>query len=222
MDKQGRIGIQASLREYAGLDRDVVVIGVMDRIEIWDPAKWREYSAGAQASSPSSTSSPTPAAELAPPAPHEQQHDTTAQRSAGTGLRARSRAIWDTFPVPDGAPHLGHLPRFQMALPRERAGTWSGGSPSFSTGAPQSAAAVTSRAVPRGREPAGRAEGRGRSDEHRARGGHAAGGRVGGPAAPGPPPAREAATVMAFSAATSVGGRRGVPAPRSSGATGLT
>ena len=27
----------------------MVVIGVMDRIEIWDPARWREYSAGAQA-----------------------------------------------------------------------------------------------------------------------------------------------------------------------------
>jgi MraZ protein len=49
LDKQGRIGIQASLREYAGLDRDVVVIGVMDRIEIWDPSRWQEYSTGAQA-----------------------------------------------------------------------------------------------------------------------------------------------------------------------------
>jgi MraZ protein len=48
LDKQGRIGIPANLREYAGLDKDVVVIGVMDRIEIWDPAKWGDYSAGAQ------------------------------------------------------------------------------------------------------------------------------------------------------------------------------
>lgn len=48
-DKQGRISIPAPLREYAALERDVVVIGVMDRIEIWDPARWREYSAGAQA-----------------------------------------------------------------------------------------------------------------------------------------------------------------------------
>ena len=48
-DKQGRIGVPAHLREYAGLERDVVVIGVMDRIEIWDPARWREYSTGAQA-----------------------------------------------------------------------------------------------------------------------------------------------------------------------------
>jgi MraZ protein len=48
-DKQGRIGIPAVLRQYAGLDRDVVVIGVMDRLEIWDPVRWRDYSAGAQA-----------------------------------------------------------------------------------------------------------------------------------------------------------------------------
>jgi len=49
LDKQGRIGIPAPLREYAGLDRDVVVIGVMDRIEMWNPDRWHEYSAGAQA-----------------------------------------------------------------------------------------------------------------------------------------------------------------------------
>lgn len=48
-DKQGRIGISASLRSYASLQRDVVVVGVMDRIEIWDPERWAEYSAEATA-----------------------------------------------------------------------------------------------------------------------------------------------------------------------------
>ncbi len=42
-DKQGRVGIPSPLREYAELDRDVVVIGVRDRLEIWNPAKWLEY-----------------------------------------------------------------------------------------------------------------------------------------------------------------------------------
>ena len=46
-DKQGRIGIPAHLREYAGLERDVVVIGVMDKVEIWNPARWEEFPAGA-------------------------------------------------------------------------------------------------------------------------------------------------------------------------------
>ena len=60
LDKQGRIGIPAPLREYAALERDVVVIGVMDRIEIWDPARWQEYSAGAQAKFAELDEQPTP------------------------------------------------------------------------------------------------------------------------------------------------------------------
>jgi MraZ protein len=42
-DKQGRIGIPAHLRDYAALERDVVVIGVRDRLEIWNPDRWREF-----------------------------------------------------------------------------------------------------------------------------------------------------------------------------------
>lgn len=43
-DKQGRILIPASLREYAGLEREVVVIGVITRAEIWSKSRWEEYS----------------------------------------------------------------------------------------------------------------------------------------------------------------------------------
>ena len=43
LDKQGRIGIPAHLRDYAALERDVVVIGVRDRLEIWNPDRWREF-----------------------------------------------------------------------------------------------------------------------------------------------------------------------------------
>ena len=41
VDKQGRIGIPQDLREYAGIDREVVVIGALDHGEIWSPDRWR-------------------------------------------------------------------------------------------------------------------------------------------------------------------------------------
>lgn len=43
VDKQGRILIPANLREYAGLEKDVYVIGVSSRVEIWDKKKWEDY-----------------------------------------------------------------------------------------------------------------------------------------------------------------------------------
>ncbi|GGE61656.1 division/cell wall cluster transcriptional repressor MraZ [Nesterenkonia cremea] len=42
-DKQGRVTIPPGLREYAGLDREVTVIGAGDRAEIWDTAAWNAY-----------------------------------------------------------------------------------------------------------------------------------------------------------------------------------
>ncbi|NLE96974.1 MAG: division/cell wall cluster transcriptional repressor MraZ [Propionibacterium sp.] len=48
-DKQGRITIPPVLRRYAGLDRDVVVIGAGTRAEIWDEAAWAEYSEASEA-----------------------------------------------------------------------------------------------------------------------------------------------------------------------------
>lgn len=41
-DKQGRILIPAHLREYAGLDKDVMVIGAVNRAEIWDKDRWNK------------------------------------------------------------------------------------------------------------------------------------------------------------------------------------
>lgn len=42
-DKQGRITIPGPLRSYAGLDREVTVIGAGTRAEIWDAEAWNAY-----------------------------------------------------------------------------------------------------------------------------------------------------------------------------------
>lgn len=43
LDKQGRVTIPPSLRDYAGLQRDCVVIGANTRLEIWDAVSWSSY-----------------------------------------------------------------------------------------------------------------------------------------------------------------------------------
>ncbi len=43
VDKQGRIVIPQNLREYAGISGEALLIGVRDRIEIWDPEHWEKY-----------------------------------------------------------------------------------------------------------------------------------------------------------------------------------
>ena len=42
LDKQGRILLPATLREFAGLDKDVVLTGNLNTIEVWSKAKWNE------------------------------------------------------------------------------------------------------------------------------------------------------------------------------------
>jgi MraZ protein len=42
-DAQGRISVGAKLREWAGIGRELAVVGLGDRIEIWDLARWEEY-----------------------------------------------------------------------------------------------------------------------------------------------------------------------------------
>lgn len=42
LDKQGRFLISSNLREFAGFNKDVVIIGMNSRIEIWSKEKWNE------------------------------------------------------------------------------------------------------------------------------------------------------------------------------------
>lgn len=43
VDKQGRINIPQVLRDYAGIKKDVVIVGVATRAEIWDSVNWDNY-----------------------------------------------------------------------------------------------------------------------------------------------------------------------------------
>jgi MraZ protein len=42
-DKQGRVTVPPNLRAYAGLERDVVVIGANNHVELWDTGAWDAY-----------------------------------------------------------------------------------------------------------------------------------------------------------------------------------
>lgn len=48
LDKQGRVLISSALRSFAGLEKEVVLVGVLDRVEIWDKAKWDKNNAIAE------------------------------------------------------------------------------------------------------------------------------------------------------------------------------
>lgn len=47
LDRQGRVLIPTKLARYAGLDKDVTLAGVDDRLEIWSTKEWNQYVEGA-------------------------------------------------------------------------------------------------------------------------------------------------------------------------------
>jgi len=44
VDRQGRVLLPVNLRRYAELDKEVVIIGVLTRVEIWNKEAWEKYS----------------------------------------------------------------------------------------------------------------------------------------------------------------------------------
>jgi len=51
VDKQGRVVLPDYLRKFASLNKQVVVAGLYNRVEIWDGAKWDKYRQGVEAGS---------------------------------------------------------------------------------------------------------------------------------------------------------------------------
>ena len=121
-DKQGRIPIAVPLREYAAITREVIVIGAMDRVEIWEPSRWRDYNAAAQETF-ADLDEDGNRTELT-----SSSDTTTQQRFAGRGLGPLQHpALLTYLPRRQATSHnrmrlLGHLPRPQTA--RERPETW--------------------------------------------------------------------------------------------------
>jgi MraZ protein len=49
-DAQGRVLLPLALRQYAGLEREGVIVGVGSRVELWRPEAWERYVAEADQS----------------------------------------------------------------------------------------------------------------------------------------------------------------------------
>ena len=57
LDSAGRVMLSARQLEHAGIDRDVVVIGAGDCLELWDPSTWAAYDQDLTARAPDITAS---------------------------------------------------------------------------------------------------------------------------------------------------------------------
>jgi MraZ protein len=47
-DRQGRVLIPQNLRDYANIESDTIIIGVMNRLELWNPTQWGQVVAAVE------------------------------------------------------------------------------------------------------------------------------------------------------------------------------
>ncbi len=52
LDRQGRVTLPQHLRQHAGIERDVVVVGLISRLEVWSRPAWQAYIEKAQQAAP--------------------------------------------------------------------------------------------------------------------------------------------------------------------------
>ncbi len=43
IDSQGRITLPAYLKEFAAIKREIMIVGIADRIEVWDKGRWNKF-----------------------------------------------------------------------------------------------------------------------------------------------------------------------------------
>ena len=49
LDRQGRLRLPLELARFAGIEREVMFVGVRDHLELWPPARWKSYLSDTQA-----------------------------------------------------------------------------------------------------------------------------------------------------------------------------
>lgn len=52
MDRQGRMTLPQELREYAGIDKELVTVGILDKLEVWGREVWDDEKEGPQQLAP--------------------------------------------------------------------------------------------------------------------------------------------------------------------------
>jgi MraZ protein len=91
VDKQGRVRLPADLAQWASLQKEVVLLGVRDHIELWDRQRWEAYLDSTQPRYDELAERATPRMEIPSPSRHETPEHTAVEREEGDSLPIRPR-----------------------------------------------------------------------------------------------------------------------------------